>query len=448
MLILVILLIDLMLLFVAVNIQAWLKYHYVPYFQLLLYILLTTWILTYIFFIDQGFFEIRDIVGRIRHIFKKFFVFILLSSIIIILFNLDEISRAMFLGSSLIFLIFQYPASYFYTYLISTREDSPSNNRILIVGANKIGLALEKYYKFSPTSGQVIGFLDNTPSLNKDRNILGAFDDFQKVFDERPFNEVIITLPLQKEDEIRKLVNLAEYNGVRPSVVANYYSLFQRNFEFKNLAGIPTVNIREFPMDSYISRFWKRVFDVIFSFIALLITFPILLLVAIAIKLDSKGPVFYRPVRLGKRGTEIRIYKFRSMKHNQTAADRTKSTALNDDRITRVGKIIRKYSLDELPQFINVLIGDMSVVGPRPHRLDLNKRFQQTTQNYLVRHYVKPGITGWAQVNGWRGPTETKYQYIGRTLHDLWYIEHWNFALDLYIIFLTIFGKGTRNNAF
>jgi exopolysaccharide biosynthesis polyprenyl glycosylphosphotransferase len=201
-------------------------------------------------------------------------------------------------------------------------------------------------------------------------------------------------------------------------------------------------------MDSYISRFWKRVFDVIFSFIALLITFPILLLVAIAIKLDSKGPVFYRPVRLGKRGTEIRIYKFRSMKHNQTAADRTKSTALNDDRITRVGKIIRKYSLDELPQFINVLIGDMSVVGPRPHRLDLNKRFQQTTQNYLVRHYVKPGITGWAQVNGWRGPTETKYQYIGRTLHDLWYIEHWNFALDLYIIFLTIFGKGTRNNAF
>jgi putative colanic acid biosynthesis UDP-glucose lipid carrier transferase len=448
MLILVILLIDLMLLFVAVNIQAWLKYHYVPYFQLLLYILLTTWILTYIFFIDQGFFEIRDIVGRIRHIFRKFFVFILLSSIIIILFNLDEISRAMFLGSSLIFLIFQYPASYFYTYLISTREDSPSNNRILIVGANKIGVALEKYYKFSPTAGQVIGFLDNAPSLKKDRNILGAFDDFQKVFDERPFNEVIITLPLQKEDEIRKLVNLAEYNGVRPSVVANYYSLFQRNFEFKNLAGIPTVNIREFPMDSYISRFWKRVFDVIFSFIALLITFPILLLVAIAIKLDSKGPVFYRPVRLGKRGTEIRIYKFRSMKHNQTAADRTKSTALNDDRITRVGKIIRKYSLDELPQFINVLIGDMSVVGPRPHRLDLNKRFQQTTQNYLVRHYVKPGITGWAQVNGWRGPTETKYQYIGRTLHDLWYIEHWNFALDLYIIFLTIFGKGTRNNAF
>jgi Undecaprenyl-phosphate glucose phosphotransferase len=354
----------------------------------------------------------------------------------------------MFLGSSLLFVIFQYPASYFYTYLISTREDSPSNNRILIVGANKIGFALDKYYKFSPTAGQVIGFLENSTAQNKQRNILGSFDDFQKVFDEKPFNEVIITLPLQMEEDIRRLVNIAEYNGVRPSVVANYYSLFQRNFEFKNLAGIPTVNIREFPMDSYISRFWKRVFDVIFSFIALLITFPILLLVTIAIKLDSKGPVFYRPVRLGKRGTEIRIYKFRSMKHNQTAADRTKSTALNDDRITRVGKIIRKYSLDELPQFINVLIGDMSVVGPRPHRLDLNKRFQQNTQNYLVRHYVKPGITGWAQVNGWRGPTETKYQYIGRTLHDLWYIEHWNFALDLYIIYLTIFGKGTRNNAF
>ena len=136
------------------------------------------------------------------------------------------------------------------------------------------------------------------------------------------------------------------------------------------------------------------------------------------------------------------------MRHSSQPSDKTRSTSANDDRITLVGKFIRGYSLDELPQFINVFNGEMSVVGPRPHRLDLDRRFQQIAPGYMVRQYIKPGITGWAQVNGWRGPTETKYQYIARTLHDLWYIEHWNLALDIYIIFLTLFGKNTRKNAF
>jgi len=278
--------------------------------------------------------------------------------------------------------------------------------------------------------------------------VLGPVSDFQKVFNNSPFNEVIITIDLAQEKIIRELVNLAEYNGVRPAVVANYYSLFNRNFELKNLAGIPVVNIREVPLDFYIPRFWKRIFDLAFSSFALLITSPIFLVIAIAIKLDSRGPVFYRPIRGGKNGAQVLIYKFRSMRHSSQPSDGTRSTSLNDDRITRVGKFIRKYSLDELPQFINVFNGDMSVVGPRPHRIDLDKRFQQIVPSYMVRQYIKPGITGWAQVNGWRGPTETKYQYVARTLHDLWYIEHWNFALDLYIIFLTIFGKNTRKNAF
>jgi lipopolysaccharide/colanic/teichoic acid biosynthesis glycosyltransferase len=179
---------------------------------------------------------------------------------------------------------------------------------------------------------------------------------------------------------------------------------------------------------------------------ALIMLLPLFIVIAIAIKLDSRGPIFYRPIRIGKRGMPISVYKFRSMRHSKEV--QTRSTSKDDDRITKVGKFIRKHSLDELPQLINVLKNEMSVVGPRPHRVDLNKRFQQNAQNYLVRQYIKPGITGWAQVNGWRGPTETKYQYVARTLHDLWYIEHWSFALDLYIIYLTIFGKKTRENAF
>jgi len=170
-------------------------------------------------------------------------------------------------------------------------------------------------------------------------------------------------------------------------------------------------------------------FDVLFSISAILLLMPAFAAIAVAIKLESKGPVFYRPVRIGKRGAEISVFKFRSMRVSTNVEDQKRSTKVGDERITRVGQFIRRYSLDELPQFFNVLLGEMSVVGPRPHRIDLNKRFQQTVQGYLVRQYIKPGITGWAQVNGWRGPTETKYQYYARTLHDLWYIEHWNFAL-------------------
>jgi putative colanic acid biosynthesis UDP-glucose lipid carrier transferase len=173
-----------------------------------------------------------------------------------------------------------------------------------------------------------------------------------------------------------------------------------------------------------------------------------MLLIAIAIKLDSRGPVFYMPIRLGRRGEEFSLYKFRSMRHHADTELRDLSTLKEDPRVTRVGKFIRKFSLDELPQFINVLLYHMSVVGPRPHRIGLNKILQEKTSNYLVRHYILPGITGWAQVNGWRGPTETRLQSKGRTLHDLWYIEHWTFPLDIYIIFLTIFGKKARKNAY
>jgi Undecaprenyl-phosphate glucose phosphotransferase len=447
-LILLFLVIDLAVLLLAYLIQSWFHYHDWPPFDELSIVLPLTWSVTYVYFIDRGFFDIQDLVGRIRHLLRKFFVFVLLTSIIIILFDLDDISRAMLFGTILWFLVLKYPLSHFYTYLVTIRTDSPSNNKILVVGAGKIGLAMEKYFKMRPSMGGVIGFLDNSPEVSGKVKWLGRLSDFQRVYDETPFDEVIITINLKNEADIKSIVNVAEYNGVRPTVVANYYSLFNRNFEIRNLAGIPLVSIREVPLDSYVARLWKRTFDIAFSSVALLLLAPLLFAIALAIKIDSRGPVFYRPVRMGRRGSRITILKFRSMVHNPKGSDPSRSTARNDERITRVGRFIRKYSMDELPQFFNVFIGQMSVVGPRPHRIDLNKRFQQTAQNYLVRHYIKPGITGWAQVNGWRGPTESRYQYIARTLHDLWYIEHWSMALDVYIVLLTIFGRNTRRNAF
>ncbi len=447
-LILLFLIIDLFLLSLSLAIVAKLHYNEWLEFNGLFFLLNGIWIATYVFNLDLAFFDIQNTGKRTKSLLKYFFVYVSLGAILVVLFNLDNISRTMFLGSSLCFLILKFPATYFYAYLISIRKDGPSYKKILVIGAGRVGAAIQTFYRLNPSQGTLIGFLDDVKLKSERFNVLGTLSDFQEVFRSTPFNELIITIDLAQEKKIKSLVNLAEYNGVRPAIVANYFSLFNRNFELKNFAGIPIVNIREVPLDFYIPRFWKRIFDLAFSSFALLITAPVFLFIAIAIKLDSKGPVFYRPIRIGKRGAQILIYKFRSMRHSSQPADKTRSTTVNDDRITMVGKFIRKYSLDELPQFINVFNGDMSVVGPRPHRLDLDKRFQQIVPTYMVRQYIKPGITGWAQVNGWRGPTETKYQYIARTLHDLWYIEHWNFALDIYIIFLTLFGKNTRKNAF
>ncbi len=441
---------DLLLLNISLVVISWFHYKQIYSFddtRGLLFVLLNfNWIVTYIYGLNDKFFDSEDIVKRTKQLFSRVTFYISLSAILIVVLNLDDISRTMFVGSSLVFLVLKFATSYFNAYLISHRLDGPYNSKILVVGTGKVASAIQTFYSLSPDLGTIIGFIDDQKAKTKNLNMLGTLQDFQALYDKYRFNEVIITLPLSRESEIKYLVNIAEYNGVRPGVVANYYTLFGRNFEITDRGGIPIVNVREVPLDSYMARLRKRAFDFCFSIFALLMLSPLFIILAIAIKIDSKGPVFYRPTRIGKRGMPIRVYKFRSMKHSNVVS--TKSTAANDDRITKVGKFIRKYSIDELPQLINVLQNEMSVVGPRPHRTDLNKRFQETAQNYMVRQYIKPGITGWAQVNGWRGPTETKFQYVARTLHDLWYIEHWSFALDLYIIYLTIFGKKTHENAF
>jgi lipopolysaccharide/colanic/teichoic acid biosynthesis glycosyltransferase len=163
------------------------------------------------------------------------------------------------------------------------------------------------------------------------------------------------------------------------------------------------------------------------------------------VKASSRGPVFYVPARIGLGGKEFGCLKFRSMVVDDSKDHNLKSTVVGDSRITKTGIFLRKYSLDELPQFINVLLGEMSVVGPRPHRAFLNEDMQKKVEGYMLRHYIKPGITGWAQVNGWRGPTETLEQKEQRTNHDLWYIDNWSFWLDIRIVLLTLIGKSGHN---
>jgi lipopolysaccharide/colanic/teichoic acid biosynthesis glycosyltransferase len=208
------------------------------------------------------------------------------------------------------------------------------------------------------------------------------------------------------------------------------------------------VYVRRSSLDVSYWAMLKAIFDLAFSIAVLLFFAPLFCIIAILIKLDSPGPVFYCPVRVGKSGNLFKVFKFRSMRECDALLGGTQSTEKNDPRVSALGKILRKYSLDELPQFINVIKGEMSVIGPRPHRKFLHDEMEKSIDRYSLRLHIKPGITGWAQVNGWRGPTSTIEQKVKRTEHDLWYIENWTFAIDLKIIFLTLFGKKTHSGVF
>ena len=207
---------------------------------------------------------------------------------------------------------------------------------------------------------------------------------------------------------------------------------------FELLSNTPVLSIRREPLELRENRILKRVFDVVLSSFFLFTIFPIIyLIVGLAIKISSPGPVFFKQKRSGEDGKEFYCYKFRSMKVN-AQCDSLQATR-DDPRKTKIGEIIRKTSIDELPQFINVLKGDMSIVGPRPHMLKHTKEYSKLINSFMVRHFVKPGITGWAQVTGFRGETKELWQMEGRVMRDIWYIEHWTFVLDLLIIYKTVY---------
>lgn len=322
--------------------------------------------------------------------------------------------------------------------------------KALVIGAGRVGVHIDNYFRQNPDFGyHIIGFLDDNPEdSDLQYQIIGRISEMDKVLQERKVDEVIIALPTHLDEKIQYVADKADYHGIRVRLVPDYFRLLGRNYKTTSFGDMPIINIREISLDRFRFASLKRVCDIAFSAMALIMLAPLFLVLAILIKWESAGPVFYCPIRLGQGGRQFKLYKFRSMYQNDAAVAGKASTTKDDPRVTKIGRVIRKYSLDELPQFINVLIGDMSVVGPRPHRIYLNEVMQREVDNYMIRHYLKPGITGWAQVNGWRGPTDTEEQRNNRTAHDLWYVENWTPILDIKIIFLTVFSEKTHKAAF
>jgi Undecaprenyl-phosphate glucose phosphotransferase len=355
--------------------------------------------------------------------------------------------RKITLGVIIAFPVVVVPARYLFLGVANHLKLSKERKKYtLVAGVGNLAANVEKQF----TGYEVKGYINckkEDCQVRQDK-IVGHLDHLHEYLANNPVDEIVIALPVKPSKKIRNILMAADHYGVRVKYIPDYQNIFGKHYKTKRYGGFEAVDVRQLPLDGTYASLMKKCFDLIFSTFALLFLLPLFILIATLIKLDSAGPIFYCPVRIGKGGKPFKVFKFRSMSQNDNPANGLLSTHKDDPRVTRVGRIMRKYSIDELPQFLNVLLGDMSVVGPRPHRSHLNKQLQETEERYMIRHYFKPGITGWAQVNGWRGPTETKEQKSQRTQHDLWYMENWSFRLDLRIVFMTIFSRSAHKSAF
>lgn len=317
---------------------------------------------------------------------------------------------------------------------------------VLVIGGDRIAERVVNKLKSEPELGyRLYGVLADYYHETMPQGLyLGKIDRINEILGSHLVDEVLIALPLRREKEILSVVGNCELEGVRFRIVPDFFKIIENKAVLDYLSDIPLISIRTEPLLSPKNRVTKRVFDILFSFGAILLLFPFVIVLFLIMNLSSPGPLFFKQKRVGSNNKEFEMYKFRTMKVQKTKESDTVWTTENDPRVTSIGKFLRKHNLDELPQFWNVFVGDMSVVGPRPERKFFVEQFKEEVPRYKVRHQVKSGITGWAQVNGLRGDTSIK----DRIEHDLYYIENWSIGWDMLIIWKTLFGKKTNNNAY
>jgi putative colanic acid biosynthesis UDP-glucose lipid carrier transferase len=328
-----------------------------------------------------------------------------------------------------------------------------STRSVHIVGATKMGALIAQRIMDDPTSGlRVHGYFDDReaerlhPMPKALGEPMGKLDELLALARKGQVDLVYIALPLRAESRISEIVRRLADSTASVYVVADFLVFDLVHAQWSNVQGLPVVSVFESPFYG-VNGWLKRFEDIVLGSLILLLISPAMALIALGVKLTSAGPVFFRQRRYGLNGEEIRVLKFRTMTVTEDGPD-VKQAVKGDQRITPFGAFLRRTSLDELPQFINVLSGEMSIVGPRPHAVAHNEMYRRMIHGYMLRHKVKPGITGWAQVNGWRGETDTLEKMEQRINHDLHYIQNWGLLFDIKIIFKTVFGTGTRQNAY
>lgn len=371
------------------------------------------------------------------------------SAFVITVFQIQNFPRSLYL----LFYFFNFFFGVFSRYLIRkvlkvNRKKGRNIKHTVFIGFSTSAAAYIDRIKANPQWGlKVHGIFDDLVSDNFEyRGIkkIGTLKDLAAYLEKSSLDEVAITLNLNEYHKLEQIVAICEKSGVHTKFVPDYYNFISTNPYTEDLDGLPVINIRNVPLTNTVNRMIKRLIDIIGSIVALILFSPIMLVVAILVKKSSPGPIFFAQERIGLGNKPFKMYKFRSMGVQDPKKEAKEWTTKNDARVTPVGRIIRKTSLDELPQFWNVLKGDMSLIGPRPERPLFVEKFKEEIPRYMIKHQVRPGITGWAQVNGFRGDTSIR----SRIEHDLYYIENWSLGLDIKILFLTFFKGFVNKNAY
>lgn len=328
------------------------------------------------------------------------------------------------------------------------RKKGYNLKHILLVGYSRAAEAYIDRIMSNPQWGYMVrGILDdNVPrgAVYKGVKVLGSIDNLLYILPENKLDEIAVTLSLQDYDRLEEIVSLCEKSGVHTKFIPDYNSLIPGKPYTEDLSGLPVINIRYVPLSNTINAVAKRAVDIIGSFCGLVLLSPLLLLVAVLVKATSKGPVIFAQERVGQHNRVFKMYKFRTMRVQEETEEKKGWTTRNDPRVTKVGRFLRRTSIDELPQLFNILIGNMSLVGPRPERPQYVEKFREEIPRYMIKHQVRPGLTGWAQINGYRGDTSIRK----RIEYDIFYIENWSMGLDFKILFLTIFKGFINENAY
>jgi len=407
-----------------------------------------------------SFFKIYDSIRgkqfwqHISHLIQAVLsVFIIMACIAFITKSGAYFSREWFLYWSLLSLMFILVLRVsLVLFLRLMRKNKWNERRVIIIGAGELGEKLALTLQQALWTGfRIINIFDDQPCKKQiagiDVLLTPADLDHYLLMQSQPIDEIWLALPLSEERRVKQILHALRHHTVAIRFVLDIFGLGLLNQAVTDLAGFPALNLNASPMIGF-NRIIKAIEDKIFASAILIIISPLFLFIMLLVKFSSKGPIFFKQRRHGCDGRIIKIYKFRTMKAHVEAPGQVTQAHLNDERCTKVGKVLRKLSLDELPQFINVLQGRMSIVGPRPHAVSHNEFYKETIKAYMQRHKVKPGITGWAQINGWRGETDTLNKMEKRVEYDLYYIDHWSLMFDLKIILITIFKGFINKNAY
>ena len=324
------------------------------------------------------------------------------------------------------------------------RADGYNQKNILLVGYSGAAEGfIDRCFQNPDWGYRIFGILSDTRPAGhvyEGVKVLGEIHLLSEYLEKNDFDEIAVTLPLDKYELLKPVVSICEKSGVHTKFIPDYQRILPTIPYTEDLEGLPVINIRHVPLTEPVNAALKRLMDIFGSLFLLIVFSPLMLFVMAAVKFSSPGPVFYSQERVGLHNRPFKMYKFRSMYVQPPEDEASKWTVKDDPRVTKIGRFIRRLNIDEMPQFLNILKGDMSLVGPRPERPQFVEKFKEEIPRYMIKHQVRPGLTGWAQVNGYRGDTSIEK----RIEYDLYYIENWTLGLDIKILFETVF-KGFRN---